>query len=330
MTLSFFASLLTFNLANEYAGMGGKQAWMDLPSVRSLHFRTGYHSQHVQWRPFLEEEFRRIGTSSIPWALLRGFESDGTPHRPGDDPHPPRALAAGVVMTAAALAVLPFVRGWWFPAAVLALSGFCWSLPMRHQTAYHDYYVLFHVGVPLVVFAAAAGLRRLAGDRAAVVLSAAALAVFVLSSRDMSGVGHDAEAVREHETLTADFENIRRMTEGHPVYMSWDDPIPVPALGSPYPLMYYLARSRFSTVFLTRPRPYRPGFVVTHERVAGATLLTPDSRRVFLYDRGDYDRNTARDAGPPEDRRPDRPRGGTDCSHLGRPSGPSSASPPSG
>ena len=129
----------------------------------------------MPWRPFLEEEFRRIGTSSIPWALLRGFESDGTPHRPGGDPHPSRALAAGVVMTAAALAVLPFVRGWWFPAAVLALSGFCWSLPMRHQTGYHDYF-LFHVGVPLVVFAAAAaGLRRLAGDRAAVVLSAAAL-----------------------------------------------------------------------------------------------------------------------------------------------------------
>ena len=128
--------------------------------------------------PFLEEEFRRIGTASIPWALLRSFESDGTPHRPGDEPHPPRALAAGVVMTAAA-----------------------------------------------------------------VVLPAAALAIFVLSNRDMSGVGHDAASAGEHEALTSDFESIRRMTEGHPVYMSWDDPFSAPGLRQPFPLLYYLARS---------------------------------------------------------------------------------------
>ena len=156
-------------------------------------------------------------------------------------------------MTAAALAVLPFVRGR-FPAAVLVLSGFCWSLPMYSQTAFHDYYVLFHVGVPLVVFAAAAaGLRRLAGDRAAVVLSAAALAVFVLSNRDMSGVGHDAEAAREHETLTSDFESIRRMTVGHPVYLPGD---PLLA-GSPLAVNYFLAGSVLYKRFLQRPRPWR-------------------------------------------------------------------------
>ena len=334
VSLLLFASLLTFNFVNEYAAMGGTQAWTDLPSVNSMKRRTGFnrgfHERFVDqlaWRPFLEEQFRRIGTASIPWALLRGFESDGTPHPAGDDPHPPRALAAGVVMTAAALAVLPFVGGR-FPAGVLVLSGFCWSLPMRHQTAFHDYYVLFHVGVPLVVFAAgAAGLRRLAGDRAAVALSAAALAIFVLSSRDMSGVGHDAEAAREDQALTSDFEIIRRMTAGRPVYMP--DGFSNPSLaGAPNAQCYFLARSVLLTHFLSRPRPCHPGFVVTRERVAGATLLTPGNRRVFLYDRGDYDRNTAGDAGAPEAGRPGRRK--TDCSHLGQRSGPSPASPRSG
>ena len=330
MTLSFFASLLTFNLVNEYVGYGGSRAWNELSSVSSLRYRTGFDrsfnetfADQLAWRPFLEEQFRRIGTSSIPWAVLRGFGSDGTPHRPGDDPHPPRALAAGVVMTAAALAVLPFVRGR-FPAAVLVLSGFCWSLPMRHQTAFHDYYVLFHVGVPLVVFAAAAsGLRRLAGDRAAVVVLSAAVAIFVLSSREMSSVGHDAEAAREREAVTSDFESIRRMTEGHPVYMASPSRIG----GSAMAVNYFLAGSFLYPGFFRFPHPCHPGFVVTGERVAGATLLTPDNRRVFLYDRGDYDRNTGRDAGPPG---APTVRRKTDCSHLERPSGPPSASPPSG
>ena len=143
----------------------------------------------------------------------------------------------------------------------------------------------------------------------------------------MSGVGHGAEAAREYEALTSDFESIRRMTEGHPVYMSWDDPIPVSALRSPFSLFYYLARSHLYLRFLVLPYPCHPGFVVTHERVAGAALLTPDNRHAFLYDRGDYDRNTARAAGEPETP-PERRK--TDCSHLGRPSGPSSASPSSG
>ena len=320
VSLLLFASLLTFNFVNEYAALGGRRGWTDLPSVNSLQRRTGFHrgfnenhADQLAWSPFLEEQLRRIGTSSIPWALLRGLESDGTPHRPGDDPHPPRALAAGVVMTAAALAVLPFVRGR-FAATVLVLSGFCWSLPMRNLTAFHDYYVLFHVGVPLVVFAAAAaGLCRLAGDRAAIVLSAAALAIFVLSSRDMGGVGHGAEDAGEKRALTSDFDSIRRMTAGHPVYLPvWFSDSSL--AGTPVALNYFLAGSFLYMDFIRRPLPCHPGFVVTRERVAGATLLLPDNRRVFLYDRGDYDRNTARDAGAPK----------TDCSHLGRaPSAPS-------
>ena len=320
VALLFFAALLTFNLGNEYAALDGRQAWTDLPSVRSLQNRTGFnpgfnerYADQLAWRTFLVEQFRRTGALSVPWAfsarLLRGFEA-------GQHAHPPLALGIGAAMTAAALAVLPFVRGW-FPAAVLVLSGFAWYLPMRNHAAFHDFVVLFYIGIPLVVFAAAAaGLRRLAGDRAAVGLSAAALAVFVLSSHDMSGVGHDAESAENKAALMADFENIRRMTAGQPVYLPhWAGS---PQLGgSPFATHYYLAGSVLYHRFDTRPRPCHPGFVVIRERVAGAAPLTPDNSHVFLYDRGDYDRNTLHGSGPP-----DAPRARTDCRHLARPAVP--------
>ena len=323
------ASLLTFNFVNEYVALDGRVAWTDLPTVNSLQYRTGFdpafnegHADTLAWRPFLEEQFRRLGTSSIPWALLRGLESSGTPHHPGASPHVPGSLTAGVVMTAAALAVLPFVRGGRgrLPAAVLVASGFFWALPMRHETAFHDYRVLLHVGIPLAVFAAAAsGLRRLAGDRAAAGLAAAALAIFVLSSWRMGGVGHDAEGAETQAALMSDFEVIRRMTAGQPVYL------PVRTADAwlaevPHAAAYYLAGRVLHTGFLTRPRTCRPGFVATRDRVAGATLLTPDNRLVFLYDRGDYDRSTAGGSGPPPPRSARWPAR-TDCRHLARPAG---------
>ena len=320
VTLLLFASLLTFNLANEYAALDGRRAWADLPSVNSLRYRTGFdrdfnerYADQLAWRPFLTEQFRRTGTLSVPWVfsarLLRGFE-------PGRSAHPPAALGIGVAMTAAALAVLPFVRGG-FPAAVLVLAGFVRYLPMRHETAFHDYHCVFLIGIPLVVFAtAAASLRRLAGDRAAAGLCAVALGIFVLSSKDMSGVSHDAESAANEAALMSDFESIRRMTAGQPVYLPVWTGTPSFA-GSPYAVNYFLAGSVLHQRFNARPRPCLPGFVVTRERVAGADLLTPDNSHMFLYDRGDYDRNTLHDSGSPE-----APRAGTDCRHLARPSAP--------
>ena len=323
--LVLFAPLLTFNLVNEYTAYGGTTAWSDLPSVNSLQYRTGFdpafnerYARFLAWRVFLEEEFRRIGTLSVPWffsaRLLPGFA-------PGAWLDPPGAVDFGVLMFAGALAVLPFARSP-LPVAVLMLSGVAWSLPMRHQTAFHDYYCLYHIGIPLIVFAAAASaLRRLAGDRAAAGLAAAALAVFVLSSRDMGGVGRGADEAQHQEALMSDFENIRRMTAGRPVYL------PVTAFdpefgGAEHATAYYLAGSVIYENFDTRPRPCRPGFVVTRERVAGAELLTPNNRLRFLYDRGDYDRNTLQDSASPTSAR--RARRRTDCSHLGRPSAPPS------
>ena len=315
LSLLLSAALLTFNLVQEHTALGGTRTWRDLDSsVNSLRYRTGLDPEfnerfavELAWPRFLAEQFRRIGTLSTPYALL-----------PSGTPHPPAVLAAGgLVMSAAVLVVLPFVRGR-LAVAALVLSGFCWSLPLRNTAAFHDFMALFYVGIPLVVFAAgAAELRRRAGDRAAVGLSAAALAIFVLSSHRMSGVSVDAETAATRDALMADFETIRRMTAGHPVYVPvWKmDP---DFAGSPRGLSYFLAGSVLYERFNSRVRPCHPGFVVSRTRVAGAELLTPDSRLAFLYDRGDYDRHTQ----PADSGAPATARARTDCSHLGRPSTP--------
>ena len=320
LSLLLSATLLTFNLVQEHTALGGTGTWRDLDSsVNSLRYRTGLDPEfnerfavELAWPRFLAEQFRRIGTLSTPYALL-----------PSGTPHPPAVLAAGgLVMSAAVLAVLPFVRGR-LAVTALVLSGL-WALPMRHWTAFHDFFGVYYVGIPLVVFAAgAARLRRQAGDRAVVGLSAAALALFVLSSHRMSGVGIDAETAATRDALTADFETIRRMTAGHPVYVPvWKmDP---DFAGSPRGLSYFLAGSVLYERFNSRVRPCHPGFVVSRTRVTGAELLTPDSRLAFLYDRGDYDRHTQ----PADSGSPAAPRARTDCSHLGRPSTPADSLDP--
>ena len=314
LSLLLSAALLTFNFVQEHTAAGEPRAWRDLESVSSLRYRTGLDPEfnerfadRLAWPRFLAEQFRRIGTLSTPYALL-----------PSGTPHPPAVLAAGgLVMSAAVLAVLPFVRAR-LAVAALVLSGFCWSLPLRHAAAFHDFMALFYVGIPLVVFAAgAAELRRRAGDRAAVGLSAAALAIFVLSSHRMSGMSVDAETAATRDALMADFETIRRMTAGHPVYVPvW---VGTPEFaGPPVAVAYYLAGSVLYERFNSRVRPCHPGFVVSRARVAGADLLTPDNRLAFLYDRGDYDRHTQ----PADSGAPATARARTDCSHLGRPSTP--------
>ena len=313
VSLLFAVTILTFNFVSEYAADDGGRAWTDLSSVRSMLKRTGWnedfnerYADALAWSPFLQEQFRRIGRLSMPFALFADADPFATsPDQwrgrlsmplvlfAGADPIPARSslLRFGVAVTVACLVCLAFFRPR-LPAAALVASGFCWSLPMRPQTTFHDFECLFYVGIPLVVFAAGTSFTSRLSRRAPACLAGAALLLFVLSAAGMSRVGYDAEAAGVQEALMADFGVIRRMTEGARVY------VPVrPGAGSQirfagvrYAVNYYLAGSviRYTNAW-TRTIPCRPGFVVTRERVENATLLTPENRLMFLYDRADYE-----------------------------------------
>ena len=288
----FGAALLSFNLGNEYLALGGRVPLAELPTVRSAAERVGAadefnarFAERLAWPPFLEEQFRRIGGMTFPYGLVEPIWASGV-ERSWEISSLRGMLAWGIVASGVCLVGLPFVRHRMLTATLVA-SGFCWALPMRHQTAFHDYDSVFYVGIPLTVFSLVfLCMQRLIGDRFVPVLAAAALPVFVLSGVKMAEVGHGGrEAVVEGE-LMQDFEAIRgRVGEGvvrlPPQY--WRD-----RGGITFGRMeYFLAGS----VLLSpaHPRQELVDFVISHHRDEGPALLTPDNRRMFLYDRALYD-----------------------------------------
>ena len=322
-------SLLAFNFTNEYAALDGKVAWTSLPSFRTAIRRMGLDKRfsgrsasqstwspyleervgrgrprgvstpsQVAWGPFLEEQLRRIVRLSVPFTLERLARRTNLTHT--------TIFIIGLFIIGTAVLVVcsiclvfgPFGR-LELPLAALVSSGFLWALPMRHNTAFHDHESLFYIGIPLVVFAAgAASLRRLSG-RLLAGLSGAAVLIFVLSSAEMSQVGYDDEAAGVRGALIADFEAIRRLAEGKVVHVPTRAiDARVPFAGAVYALHYHLPGSMIHFRYDERKRdsPCRsqvhwPGFVLTTQRVEGATLLTPENRLAFLYDRADYDRH---------------------------------------
>ena len=284
----FGAALLSFNLGNEYLALGGRVPLAELPTVRSVAERFGVvdefnarFAERLAWLPFLEDQFRRIGGMTIPYGWIEPVWASVV-EQSWEISSLRGVFAWGIVASGVCLAGLPFVRHRML-TATLAASGFCWALPMRHQAAFHDYDSVFYVGIPLTVFSLVfLCLRRLIGDRFAPVLAAAALPVFVLSAVKMAEVGHGGREAEVERELMRDFEAIRgRVGEGvvrlPPRYWLDRDGI---TFGR---MEYFLSGS----VMLPpgRPRQEMVDFVLSHHRDEGPALLTPDNRRMFLYDR---------------------------------------------
>ena len=291
VALLFGTALLSFNLGNEYFALGGRVPLAELPTVDSMirrfgldHERNLVHAETLAWPRYLEGQFRRIGGMTIPYGWI-----DPIWARVVDHPHEvellPGVFAWGAVVSGACLLGLPFVRHGLLLAA-LALSGFCWTLPMRHNVFIHEFESVFYVGIPLTVFSLLfLYIRRLIGDRFAPVLAAAALPAFVLSSVEMAGVGIRGREALSQAEMMQDFEVIRDVLGKGVSYL--------PLLRdihsvSPWRVRYYLA----GNVFLV-PRQWRQrelaDFVILGHRDEGPALLTPDNRRMFLYDRALYD-----------------------------------------
>lgn len=69
--------ILTLNFSNEYFAMNGEKRLTELPSFRSMQYRTGMneefnasHQRELAWENFLKEEFRRLGQISLPYVVL--------------------------------------------------------------------------------------------------------------------------------------------------------------------------------------------------------------------------------------------------------------------
>ncbi len=290
-------ALLSFNFANEYFALKSETPLTELPSFQSMLYRFGqseeFNSKYeapLEWPTFLKDQFYRIGYMSIPYPLT---SNNIAPEKDPDTTLEWGIVGTGIGVSVVCLIGLAFARHkplW----ATLFLSGFFWAFPMRHSTAFHDFEGVFYIGVSLVFFSLALlYLRGLYGNRFVYIIVAVALGVFVLSTFQMAQVGHSSEDAEFHTEVIADFEVIREMTEGKSVFVlvPYLDQDMYQFAGAPKAVNYYLSGNPilYPSDGLLEGKRSLTDFFITRERVEGAALLTPENRRIFLYDRSLFD-----------------------------------------
>ena len=235
------AIVLGYNFRVEYTLLGGETPFAELPSVRSALARSGvqgnWAARYAQSASFLPWQFHRVGVMLLP-----GLSSPGehawreTAWRMSGAPP---LVGVGVLATVAcfgALLFAPAFRGRRALWAALALSGFCWALPMRHSTAVpgHDFETIHFVGIPLILCTALLlGAREIAAflagrlgadrtrwrERVATGCAVLGAAVFATSSVRMDAVGRDADKAARARAVMGEFERIRDITRGKDVLL---------------------------------------------------------------------------------------------------------------
>ena len=282
VALSFGLAVLAFNFAREYAMLNSSDRETTdvakLPSYLSMRSRLGQESafneryaSQLAWPRFLKELSYRAGQSSVPyyWATDR------------------TAWATwGGVAFGVCVAGLAFVRCR-ILLATLAASGFCWSLLVRGNAAFHEYEGMFLAGLPLAFFTLVMLLMRRLSERLAGGCAVVALLVFVLSAQKMN-LDSGAEAIGDRETIS-EFDVIRSIAaEGLGVIVQEEPPLHGNL--ERRTTNFYLA-GRILTPHTSSGRfRHRADFLLTRERTSdGLGLLTPGNRQVFLYNRAAYD-----------------------------------------
>ena len=275
-----------------------------------------FHAEFLAWQKFLPRQLDHIGLMSLPYALTPN--SDGLHYTNPTGPWGLPYGSIGIGATGACLVGLLFAgHRRRLPLAALALSGLAWGLLLRNNVAFHSLESVFYIGIPLVLISMILLILRPHSRFLLPVISAVALAVFVLSSYQM---GRSNAQIRDaefpvNETLMSDFQEIRGLAQGNRVYMHSDF---VESLSPDHFNMvsYYLTGSviKYDETALPFCDPAcEPGrdFVIGGEinpQAGGAiNSLTPSNRLAFLYDaagiaalyRAEYDTIRSGGYGPP-------------------------------
>ena len=332
----FGASALGCNLAVEHAHMAGPAgptledaedtgvgSVYALPAWQAVLRRTGLGDglegllPPVGWDPFWKWQFHRVGVMVVPVAatgiggLALANEWDWK------HAETPPLTGLGIGATAVCFAGL-FLRGRRPERcagrgllAVLALSGFCWSIPMHRNTVWatHDFEACMYIGMALVFFALlGVGVRHVwraatgapvPGVAAVAGASVAALIFAGSSYRMAQDAAWRPDAAQP--AVLSEFETIRALARGKDVLVAATrfelGARPTPADGgvaagmlAPQSTWWYLASAvlHYAPALTDAARVEARGgidFVLTFERV-DAPLLTPAHRFAFLYDAG--------------------------------------------
>ena len=306
--LLFGSAVLGFNFANEYTAFGGETPVSELPSFQSMLRRTGLDPELDAsfdtgwWLRFLREQSYRVRVASVPlvvsdWgAGLRGLLPSVPFSRTGLSWPELSVYALSLLLAAVACAVVVrlarplLARRCRLLLATLALSGFCWALPMRHNVAHpgHAHEALYYVGVPLVLYSLLLLYVRQRWGRGPVVgLAVAALLAFAVSAFQMDQRRRpDPRSVELQQAAMAELGTIRETTRGKTVLVlgsvepEWFRQLTHPHYG----WEYYLAGSVLTRSVDMEAAARATDFLVSHDRVESGALLTPGHEQVFLYD----------------------------------------------
>ena len=289
VAILFGSALLTFNVANEYTAYGAGTDLSRLPLLDSISRRLGladdYRGPDLAWGNFITRQFYRVGVAFAPYAVVRAVGYDFPTLEPVDAALAPAVF--GAAATVAALAGVAFARGRRHLLASAVLFGFCWAIPMRHNTyaPYHTHEAVHYAWAALALFALALiGARRLLGARigGGVAIAAAALAatLFALSVFYAEQRSQDAGEAEREKAEMAELSAIREMTRGKSVEIF---PYHKHIL-TEFRKGYYTAGSYREASGADACGARRSDFVISHYRADSLNPLTPEHRFVFLYE----------------------------------------------
>ena len=288
VALLFGISVLAFNFTNEYFALNRELPLTELPSFKSMISRTGINpndaediARYLSWPAFPERQFYRIGMMALPYAF-------SLPYVELREPPPRLFVGLGIALSGASLLGLLFVRRCKIPIASLALSGFCWALPMRHNAAFpwHQFEAIFYIGVTLTLFSLILlYLLKMSSERVVAALSIAALLIFVVSALRMAHLNNANPMAELRESTIEDFEIIRNMADRGKVIQTYA----MPRLYKGITIFAYYLSGRFGiSANETAPPARPPDFVITSVRLNGLDSLTPQNQMIFLYEWDDY------------------------------------------
>ena len=286
--LLFGISVLAFNFTNEYFALNRELPLTELPSFKSMANRIGVNpnyaeetAKYLSWPAFPERQFYRIGMMALPYAF-------SLPYVELREPPPRLFVGLGMALSCASLIGLLSIPRYKIPFASLALSGFCWALPMRHNAAFpwHQFEAVFYIGVTLTLFSLTLlYLRRLSSERLVAMLSVAALLIFILSALRMSQLNNSNPMSELRESTIDDFEIIRSVADEGKVIQTYA----MPKLYKGITIFaYYLSGRIGISANETAPATRPPDFVITSVRLNGLASLTPQNRMIFLYEWDDH------------------------------------------
>lgn len=292
VALLFGLAMLAFNFTREYFAFSGEKALAELPSVRSMLLRTGvsqpfdlplWSFDRPSWSYLLAQQFSRAGLASLPYVFTTRFDILIVDEGLRDLWSLGLWASLGIAVTTLAVRLVCLYSIHYRVLLMsLVLSGFCWALLMRSGTYGHEFYGLFYVGIPLVLFALALiRLREALGGRLVQSVAVIALPVFTLSSSLVAQFNSDSEKTEVEADLAADLRAIRNLTMRETIY------VPTATVDQN---RWYDSRDWYlnGRILVGADNKHLADFVVA-PRIGDSPSLTPDNQWLFLYRPAVYD-----------------------------------------